>query len=227
MGVLKNDTIRVDAVLTKKGRELLARGQNEFNITHFALGDDEVDYSLWNPSHPLGTEYYGSAIENLPLTEALTDENQALKYKLVTLPKKTVRIPKISVGQGSITLTDGEEFTITPQTINLANGNATFGYTAVLSDSDVASFVKVNSTPAQNSGRDNSSSVPTVISDNEAAQSVSVTGMSFTIKGRASTIKDRSAVITIIGNETGGRKTINVTVSKLTTGVGPNASITD
>ena len=184
MGVLKNDSIVVDAVLTKKGRELLARGQNEFNITHFALGDDEVSYDLWNPAHPLGTEYYGSAIENLPLTEALVDENQALKYKLVTLPKKTVRIPVISVGQSAITLTNGEEFTITPQTINLQGGNSVYGYTAILSDSDVASFSSVASTPAQNSGQDNSSSVPTIISDNEAAQSVSVTGTAFTIRGK-------------------------------------------
>lgn len=227
MGVLKNDSIVVDAVLTKKGRELLARGRNEFVITHFALGDDEIDYDLWNPDHPLGTEYYGSAIENLPITEALVNENQALKSKLVTLPKKTVRIPVISVGQSSVTLTNGEEFTITPQTVNLQNGNSTFGYTAVLSDSDVASFVGVSSTPAQNSGQDNSSSTPTVISDNESSQSVSVTGLSFTLKGKGSTLKDRKAVVTIIGNETGGRQTINVTVKKITTGTGPNANITE
>lgn len=227
MGYLNNSSITVDAVLTKKGRELLARGQNEFIISHFALADDEVDYSLWNPDHPLGSEYYGAAIENLPLIEALVDETQSMKYKLVTLPKNSVRIPIISVGQSAITLTDGEEFTITPQTINLANGNANFGYTAILSNSDVASFVGVAQTPAQRQGADTSTSNPTIISDNESAQSVAVTGTSFTIKAKGSTLKDRKAVITIVGNETGGRKTINLTVSKTTTGTGPNASITD
>jgi hypothetical protein len=51
MGFLDNTSITVDAILTKKGRELLARGQNEFKITKFALADDEVDYSLYDTSH--------------------------------------------------------------------------------------------------------------------------------------------------------------------------------
>ena len=46
MGYLDNSSITVDAILTKKGRELLARGQNEFVITQFALADDEIDYGL-------------------------------------------------------------------------------------------------------------------------------------------------------------------------------------
>ena len=58
MGYLNNSTITVDAILTKKGRELLARGQNDFKITQFAVADDEIDYDLWNPAHPLGTDYY-------------------------------------------------------------------------------------------------------------------------------------------------------------------------
>ena len=74
MGYLNNATTVLDAVLTKKGRELLARGQNEFQITKFALADDEVDYSLWDETNPLGTDYYGSVIENLPLFVSYTDE---------------------------------------------------------------------------------------------------------------------------------------------------------
>ena len=52
MGFLNNTSITVDAVLTKKGREALARGQDEFNITKFALADDEIDYRLWDVTHP-------------------------------------------------------------------------------------------------------------------------------------------------------------------------------
>ena len=89
MGYLDNSTVTVDAVLTKKGRELLARGQNEFHITHFALSDDEIDYDLYNTDHPLGTAYYGAAIENMPVMEALPDETQALKYKLIDEVIKT------------------------------------------------------------------------------------------------------------------------------------------
>ena len=73
MGYLDNSIVTVDAILTKKGRELLARGQNAFNITKFALSDDEVDYGLWDVSHPNGTDYYGQVIENLPLLEPTPD----------------------------------------------------------------------------------------------------------------------------------------------------------
>lgn len=94
MGYLSNSgTITVDAILTKKGRELLAKGAGAFNITQFALADDEVDYDLWNPLHGLGTNYYGVVIENMPITEAVPDETQSMKYKLITLPRGTRSIP--------------------------------------------------------------------------------------------------------------------------------------
>ena len=138
MGFLNNTKITVDAVLTKKGRELLARGRDEFKITQFALADDEIDYDLWNPDHPLGTAYYGVTIENMPIIEALPDETQMMKFKLVTLPKKVTRIPVVSVSQKNITLQTGGRATISPNTINFSQGNRIFGYTAILSDSDAA-----------------------------------------------------------------------------------------
>ena len=55
MGYLNNTGIVVDCILTRKGREYLAKGSDNFKITHYALGDTEVDYSLWNSDHPLGT----------------------------------------------------------------------------------------------------------------------------------------------------------------------------
>ena len=75
MGFLNNTVVTVDAVLTKKGRELLAKGQNQFNITKFALADDDVDYRLWDVTHPNGSDFYGAVIENMPLTEAFVDEH--------------------------------------------------------------------------------------------------------------------------------------------------------
>jgi len=211
MGYLNNSSITVDAILTKKGRELLARGQNEFNITQFALADDEIDYSLWNPNHPLGSAYYGIAIENLPLIEALPDETQMLKYKLVSLPKNTVRIPVVKVGQTSITLTTGGNSTITPYTANLTNGNSNFGYTAILSDSSVATIEVVTVAPQAAAA-----SIPAFIGDNEAAQSVAVTGLEFRITAKSQPISTKTATITIVGNETGGFVTINLTVQKQT-----------
>ena len=125
MGYLNNSTITVDAILTKKGREILASGRDNFQITSFALADDEIDYDLYNPDHPLGTAYYGAAIENMPITEALPDETQMLKYKLVTLQKGTAQIPVVSVAgldATGFTVNFGESFTVIPQTINIAAG---------------------------------------------------------------------------------------------------------
>jgi len=101
MGYLSNSgTITVDAILTKKGRELLAKGQGSFNITQFALSDDEVDYDLWNPQHGLGSDYFGIVIENMPVTEAVPDETQSMKYKLITLPPGTKAIPYLEEKNG-------------------------------------------------------------------------------------------------------------------------------
>ena len=97
MGYLNNSVVTVDAILTKKGRELLPRGDGSFKITQFALADDEIDYTLYNPSHPSGSAFYGEAIENMPLLEALVDENQILRYKLVSLPKNTAKLPILEV----------------------------------------------------------------------------------------------------------------------------------
>ena len=104
MGFLDNSSVTVDAILTKRGRELLAEGRDKFSITQFALSDDEVDYDLWNPTHSLGSDYYGIVIENMPVLEAITDENYLMKYKLLSLPKSTVKLPFIELSTTSICL---------------------------------------------------------------------------------------------------------------------------
>ena len=75
MGVLDNTSVTVDAILTKKGREKLAKGEGQFRITKFALGDDEIDYNLYDVTHPNGSNFYGEAIENMNLLEAVPDQN--------------------------------------------------------------------------------------------------------------------------------------------------------
>ena len=107
MGVLDNTTITVDAILTKKGRELLAQGEGKFKITKFALADDEVDYKLWDTSHPNGSNYYGAVIENMPVLEAFTDQTQVMRYRLVTLDKSTTRMPVLTVTPQNTDLTAG------------------------------------------------------------------------------------------------------------------------
>jgi hypothetical protein len=222
MGYLSNSSITTDAILTKKGRELLARNDGSFNITQFAIADDEIDYSLWNPAHPLGSDYYGIIIENMPLVEAFIDESNIMRYKLITLPKNTARIPVISVGQNSVTLSSpGQTFVITPTTINYDSGNSTLGYTAILSNSNAASL-QVN-VPVTTGA---SPTVPRFIGDAEAAQTVTATGFSFTVVAKQQLVSDVNATITIIGNETGGRQTINLTVKQasLATAIGTSIS---
>ena len=94
MGYLDNSTITVDAILTKKGRQILSQG-GALNVGSFTLSDTGVDYTLWNVDHPSGSAYYGEAIENLPQVEALPAAQYQLRNKLVTLSKDTIAMPTV------------------------------------------------------------------------------------------------------------------------------------
>ena len=136
MGYLNNAVVTVDAILTTKGRQLLAKNDGSFKITQFALADDEVNYTLYNPTHPSGSAYYGEAIQNMPLLEAFPEETQIMKYKLVTLPRGTAKLPILDLGYSAIVIKQGASLAITPQTLNYFGGNTyeTSGYTATISD---------------------------------------------------------------------------------------------
>ena len=121
MGYLDNSSITIDAILTKKGRELLARNDQSFNITHFALADDEIDYGLFNENHPNGTQYSGEAIENMNLIEAIPDENNVMKHKLITLNPGTSIIPYLSIDNANPVKSIGTNITLSPFTHNLNN----------------------------------------------------------------------------------------------------------
>ena len=120
MGFLDNSSVTVDAILTKRGRELLAEGRDKFTITQFALADDEVDYDLWNPAHSLGSDFYGIVIENMPVLEAITDESYLMKYKLLSLPKTTVKLPFLETTVSSINV--AEEAILLPINVTTING---------------------------------------------------------------------------------------------------------
>ena len=213
MGYLNNQVVEVDGILTKKGRELLARGAEYFNISQFALADDEIDYRLWNPDHSLGSNYYGEVIESMPITEAVPDERQTMKSKLVSLPKTTVRIPIISIGSsGDIILEAAQTHDITPQTVNYVGGNATYGYTCIVSNGDILGLA------VGTNGQLSSTNLPTVPTYLGAGtnSSVSVMGKNFVVTAKNILNYDKQATITIIGNETGGMQTITVTVKKMT-----------
>lgn len=94
MGYLNNTSRTLDAILTKRGRELLSTG-GDFTVTQFALGDDEIDYALWDASHTQGTDYYGAVIENMPALEPFNDPSEIMKYKLVTRSPNITAMAKI------------------------------------------------------------------------------------------------------------------------------------
>jgi hypothetical protein len=216
--------IIVDAILTRLGRQKLSMGNGQFNITQFALSDTECDYSLWNPDHPLGTSYFGIILENMPITEAVPDETQNMKSFLVTLPRKTVRIPIVSVPQTSYTLSTGQSVTINPQTINYTDGNSTLGYTFILADSDVCSAYISETAPGQ-IYQGQGSAVPSPLTESEQGQAITLVGKAITLTANMLSLAARSTTLTIIGNETGGRVVVNLTVKKVTLNTTPNVPL--
>ena len=208
MGFLNNTKITVDAVLTKKGRELLAKGENQFNITKFALADDEVDYRLWDVTHPNGSDYYGTVIENMPLLEAFPDENHVMRYKLVTLPKSTQAMPILEVAQSAINLRRLNSVSlVNPSTQN--GSDDTLGYTFILHNQSLARLrVRAG---AQVSGT--GTTVPFFLDEDDLPNSKSVVGKSIELRPKRLT-RTQTTQLTIVGNETAATTTINLTVRR-------------
>jgi len=82
--------IILDAVLTDAGRERLARGDGSFRIVKFALGDDEINYQLYNKNHANGSAYYDLEILQTPVLEAFTNNTSGMKSKLMTIPRNNL-----------------------------------------------------------------------------------------------------------------------------------------
>jgi len=208
MGYLDNSSITVEAILTKKGREVLSKG-GTLDITKFALADDEVDYSLWQESHPLGTNYYGAIIEGMPVLEAHPDETQVMRYKLVTLPKTTTKMPIVSIPYTSIQLgRDGQQADVVPATRYYEDD--TFGYTAILANSNYAYLETKTATP-----QSITPIIPTFLRDDDLNQSIVKVGKSFTLISKdvsGFTSNYVGTTLTIIGNNTGATQTIPVYV---------------
>jgi hypothetical protein len=203
MAYLDNTTITVDAILTKKGREKLAAGQ-PLNISQFALGDDEIDYDLYDAGHPKGSAFYDSAILATPMLEASPDETQALKYKLVTLPKGTTKLPVVSINASVFSAkTTGGQYPINPSTSPAGNMNG--GYTAVLGNKNAGSIV--------GAGLTNVTTTTNTFSNSVTATAEVVKGLTFSFIPNSSLTSTLTTTLTIFGNETGGSVTIPVTVT--------------
>ena len=205
MAYLNNQYVTIDAVLTKKGRELLARNDGSFQITQFALSDDEIDYTLYNPNHPSGSAYYGQAIDNMPLLEAFPQSTQVMKYKLVTLPKNTTRIPIVEFGVPNIAVNQKSgEVALSPTTSPA--GNRSMGYTIVLSNKNAGDVIGEGVTA-------DVGTVPVFIGDDVSATAAISKGLTFKFIPNPSLTSTIRTTITVYGNETGGSQTIPVTVN--------------
>jgi hypothetical protein len=219
MGYLNNTVITVDAILTKKGREALARNDGSFRITQFALSDDEIDYTLYNPTHPSGSAFYGEAIEGMPLLEAFPDDQQIMKYKLATLPRGTAKLPILNLGYDAITLKQGASLSITPQTLNYLDNVSTFetsGYVATIADVRLMSSFEGLGVNTQAAIDQNSTST--------IGTNVSKTVIGTQINLRATTVNtlfgtnsQLRTTLTVVGLDSGARITIPVTINKTTT----------
>jgi hypothetical protein len=216
MAYLNNSVVTIDAILTKKGRELLARSDGSFRITQFALSDDEIDYTLYNPTHPSGSAFYGEAIDNMPLLEAFPDETQIMKYKLVTLPRGTSKMPVLNIGYASIALKQGASLAITPQTLNYLGNNQVFetnGYTVTVSDVRVLNNITATGVNTPDALALNSTStIGTNVSKTVVGTTISLTATTVnTLFGSNTALY---ANLTIVGRDSGARVTVPLTITK-------------
>ena len=227
MSYLDNSVVTVDAVLTKKGRERLAQGRDAFKITKFAVADDEIDYTLYNTAHPLGSNYYSNIIESMPVLEAIPDESQVLRYKLVSLQSSDgiKRIPQISLGGlgSAITVTFGDapieiapETSVTTTTGTRQAFDTTLGYTLILFDEEAADVIVPTGAQLPASTQivlpPQAASNPLVnFSSNTVA-----TGYRFSIVPKEVS-SQKNTKLTIFGNESGATITIPLTINPPTT----------
>ena len=221
MGYLNNSVITVDAILTTKGRQALAANDGSFRITQFALADDEIDYMLYNPSHPSGSAFYGQAIDGMPLLEAFPEESQIMKFKLATLPRGTAKLPVLNVGYTSITLQQGATIAITPQTLNYLGNNQVFetaGYSATIADVRLMSTFTatgINTNAAAAANATSTTTIGTNVSSTVTGTQISLRATTVnTLFGSNSTLV---STLTIVGLDSGARITVPITVTKSTT----------
>jgi len=219
MGYLNNSIVTVDAILTRKGRELLARNDGSFRITQFALADDEIDYTLWDPDNPLGSAFYGQAIDNMPLLEAFPDETQAMKYLLTTLPRGTSKLPILDVGYQVISLYQGASIAITPQTLNYLGGTQTYessGYVATIGDVRLlSSYNGVGINTAQATALNSTTTLGAAVSKTVVGTTINLTATT-TNALFPEGVTQLSTSLVVVGRDSGARIVVPVQVNKNT-----------
>jgi hypothetical protein len=217
MAYLNNQSVVIDAILTDKGRELLARNDGSFRITQFSVSDDEIDYTLYNPNHPSGSAFYGEAIENTPIIQAFPNNTEIMKYKLITLPRGTAKLPVINVGYQIITLRQGGSLSITPQTLNYLGATSTFeqsGYTATIGDvRTMSTFNGTGINTPEATSLNSTTTIGTNVSKTIIGTSINLTATTVNTLFGSNTVIYTS--LTIIGRDSGAREVIPVQIQKV------------
>lgn len=217
MSYLSTTSVVVDAILTKKGRELLARNDGSFRITQFSLADDEIDYTLYNPTHPSGSAFYGEAIEAMPIIQAYPDDTEIMKYKLITLPRGTAKIPVIDVGYSSITLRQGASLAITPQTLNYLGATSTFeqsGYVVTVGDVRVlSSFNGVGINTPEATALNTTTTIGTNVSKTVIGTTINLTAT--TVNTLFGSNTQLQTLLVVVGRDSGARVSIPVNITKV------------
>ena len=221
MGYLNNSVMTIDAILTTKGRELLAANDGSFRITQFALADDEIDYTLYNVNHPSGSAFYGEAVDGMPLLEAFPEESQIMKYKLVTLPRGTAKLPILNVGYNAVTLQQGATLAITPQTLNYLGNDQVFetsGYSCTIADVRLLNTFEatgINTVASTTSNVNSTTTLGTNVSSTITGTQVTLRSTTVnTLFGANATL---ISTLTFTGLDSGARITIPITITKSTT----------
>ena len=202
MGYLDSDSITVDAILTKHGRKKLSDGGG-LGITYFALSDDGVDYSLWNSSHPSGSDSYDDAISALPNLEAVPDDTVIMQNNLITSDRNLMFWPLIQGVDKSYIINDTSyEQTIVADTANFGQENYNWEFPNVES----ANMIK----PSLGSGKIYGSTDMRFVPGANIPHSVAFEGYPSVAFTCATTDKPTSFYINITGQESGARFTTTI-----------------
>jgi hypothetical protein len=217
MSYLSSTSVVVDAILTKKGRELLSRNDGSFQITQFSLSDDEIDYTLYNPNHPSGSAFYGEAIEAMPIIQAYPNDQEIMKYKLITLPRGTAKIPVLSVGYSNIVLKQGSSLSITPQTLNYLGATSTFeasGYVATIADvRTTATFNGVGINTPEATSLNSTTTIGTNVSKTVIGTTINITAT--TVNTLFGTNTSLYTTLVVVGRDSGARISVPVQIVKV------------
>ena len=100
--------IILDAVLTDTGRLRLAQGDGSFKISKFALGDDEINYALYDKAHASGSAYYDLEVLQTPVLEAFTNNTSTMKTKLISIGRTNILyLPTLKLNRNNSKSGDG------------------------------------------------------------------------------------------------------------------------